>query len=169
MIAIFVFSVLSQNLNAQDLPPDNPCPPFTESTEFCFENSTEYYAFGCERTICITYTPKPSTGSLLSQCPAPAPGAFCITLQAGETGCINIPHPAGNISDWFDLTFTVHTTSSSTFTAFTDPALDLSIENESATLLFENGGCDPNNTLKLTSLDGRFFIIYEVYLLGTGG
>jgi|AntRauTorckE5430_2_1112549.scaffolds.fasta_scaffold10343_2 hypothetical protein len=169
MIAFAVLSFFSLQLKAQNLPPNNPCPPFSESTEFCFENSTEYYASGCERTICITYTPRPNPPLPLGNCPAPAPNSLCITLQAGATGCINVPHPAGNISDWFDMTFTVHTTSSSSQSTFSDSELDDSIENQSSTTLFENGGCDPSHTLKLITFDGRFFTIYEVYTLGTGG
>jgi hypothetical protein len=168
MIALTVLSFFSLQLKAQDLPPDNSCPPFTENTEFCFENSNEF-GDGCERTVCISYVPKPGAESALGNCTAPPTGAFCVTLQAGETGCINVPHPAGNISDWFDITFTIHTTVSSTLSEYLDPALDNSIENQSGTTLYEKGGCDPNHWTRLKTFDGRFFVITPAYLTGTGG
>lgn len=167
MIAVASLSLLNLQLKAQDLPPNNPCPPFSETTEFCFENDNEFG--GCERTVCISYTPKQNAPTSLGNCAAPPNGAFCVTLDAGETGCISIPHPAGNISDWFDMTFTIHTTVTSTLSTYLDPALDNSIENQSGTTLYETGGCHPNYWTRLTTVDGRFFVITDTFLTGTGG
>jgi hypothetical protein len=104
----------------------------------------------------------------MGQC-AMAPDNLCVTLLPGEVGCINVSHPITNISDWFDLTITVHTTSTSTLSAFTGSALDASISNESIYNGEKRGGCGGrggSHTIVLDSDDGRNFLITEIYTLG---
>ena len=165
--ALMIFSalLLSPTLKAQDQPYSGPpCPPNWSTTQFCFENSESGTA--CERTVCITYTIKPDKLAAMGQC-AMAPDNLCVTLLPGEVGCINVSHPITNISDWYDLTITVHTTSTSTLTAFKDPVLDSSIENQTGyTSNPLRGGCYANSRLVLSTSDGRHFVIVDYATLG---
>ena len=151
---------------AQDgTPPYNPCPPFSASTEFCFENSVEY-ATPCERTVCINYSPKPDKIAALANCTQPPSGAFCITLQPGETGCVQVPHPAGDFSDWFNIEISVRSSASGATVYFNDNSLQNAIENEVPYYSpGEIGGCESWHTVKLNTTDGRNFVIKETYLL----
>ncbi|MBD79428.1 MAG: hypothetical protein CL840_10950 [Crocinitomicaceae bacterium] len=142
-----------------------PCPPFSASTEFCFENSLLYD--NCEKTICISYTPTAGKETELANCPAPAPGYLCVTIAPGSNGCINVPHPVGEFADWFDIIITVRSNGSGATATFSSYGLRTAVENESSH--YENSpagaGCSGSNATFLGTSDGRNFIIENRYTL----
>ena len=144
---------------------NNPClQEFTEVTTLCFENSSQNKP-ACIRTICVKYNVKPDKLALLGNCPFPSEG-FCLTLGIDETGCINLPHPAGDLTDWFDLEITVFSHASYASVSFDGPGLETSIKNQTGYISHKSGGCNPNYKVLLETINGRDFVITEVYLLG---
>ncbi len=127
----------------------------------------------CEKTICISFTVKPEKRAEMANCVvSPNPASFCVTLNVGENGCISIPHPAGEFSDWYNMSINIFSPATQTSAVFDDNQLQLSLANES---YFEavdqtgGGGCANTHFTQLITSDGRNFLITNLYLTNTGG
>ena len=155
----------------QEGPPEPPpCPPM-QNVQFCFTNSTNFV--NCEKTICMTFTPKPSKAAVLAGC-FYDPSAYCITLAPGAQGCINIPSPGLPITDWYDLTVNVRSNNSAQVAAF---QLEPNFLNSQGTIgvpgsALKQGDCLNNGSsgdTYMTTTDGYNYIIENWISGGTGG
>lgn len=169
---LFALSVSSANAQtAYETPP--PCPAHNTTTEFCFQVSNEYAA-NCEKTICMTLTPKEEKRRELGNCILNAegshPGDACITLMPDENGCITISHPANELAEWYDVSINIYSPVSQTSAVFYDSFLQNAILHESPYYLpHTGGGCGHNHTTILKTTDGRNFTIKNTFLTSTGG
>jgi len=105
----FVFTFCGENLLfAQDSIVRNPClVEFDQTTTFCFDNSIKNEP-AYSKTFCIHLKVKPEKIALLGNCAFPDKG-FCIRLGPGESGCMDLLHPYGNLEDWFEVDTTIST------------------------------------------------------------
>ncbi len=172
IILIAILSMFSFIGYAQiEGPPTPPPCPTMQMVTFCFTNST--VLMNCEKTICMTFTPKPNKQAELAGCYYD-PNAYCITLAPGSNGCINIPSPGTPITDWYDLTVSIRSNNSGATPTF---ALQPQFLNSSGGVSIspdatKSGGCAQSGTTgdtRLFTTDGYNYVIENMVSLGTGG
>lgn len=145
-------------------PPGEPCPPMTETVPFCFTNSDE--SSDCPKQVCMTFTPKPDKAAQLQNC-LYNPQDYCITLQPGESGCINIPVPSLPITAWYDLTITVRSIPTGATPVFVLEPVFLNPDGSgNSDSVVESGGCAPGHVTFLTTNDGYNYIIQNAFVTG---
>ena len=176
---ILIFGILATQMMAHAKenggggfdPPGEPCPPMTQSVPFCFTNKAG--APNCAKEVCISFTPKPFKATQLQNC-FYDPLDFCITLQPGENGCINIPVPGLPITEWYELNISIRSISSGATPVFAVEPLFLNAEGSGnlGQEIRETGGCAPGHYTFLELINAGVnaydFFIWNDYILGGG-
>jgi hypothetical protein len=167
IILITFFSLLSFIGYAQiEGPPTPPPCPTMQMVQFCFTNSTGLL-YPCEKTVCMTFTPKPNKQAELAGC-FYDPNAFCITIAPGSSDCISIPTPGLPITDWYDLTVSVRSNPTSATPTFNlEPGFISSSGGLGAQPWYAApGGCRSGDYTSLETEDGYNYIIKNTIHLG---
>lgn len=136
----------------------------TQTVPFCFTNLD--LGSDCPKEICITFTAKPAKASQLQNC-VYNPADYCITLQPGQNGCINIPVPGLPITDWYDINISIRSISTGATPVFAVEPVFLNADGSGNNVyVVENGGCLPGHKTILSTLDGYNYTIENIYILG---
>jgi hypothetical protein len=141
----------------------------TETVPFCFTNLD--LGSDCPKQICVTFTAKPNKTAQLHNCLF-NPQDYCITLQPGESGCINIPVPSLPITEWYDLNITIKSIPTGATPVFVLEPVLLNSNGSGNVLntIRESGGCASGHYtfLRLESggINGYNFSIWNDYILG---
>lgn len=155
IFGVLLFSTTAFGQNGLP-PPIGPCPPIVGNQAFCFTNSSQFSFANCDMEICLTSTP---TQQMNTACGMQGlPQTICITIPAGQNGCINIPTPALPFSQWYDVSLTVRGVGP--VGVITNPMLVLYNGDGSynpSTSLTSRGGCSPGMYAVGSSLDGFNF------------